>query len=385
MDFEFATASRIIFGPGRVSEVPSLVQTMGRNAFVITGSSVERVRPLLSSLEQVGINCAAFPVATEPTTVLVQEGTEKARETGCDVVIGIGGGSVMDTAKVIAALLANAGDLNDYLEVIGQGKQFSRPAVPCIVIPTTAGTGTEVTRNSVLSSPEHKVKVSVRSPYLLPRLAVIDPELTYSAPPKVTAYSGLDALTQLIEVYVSNKANPLTDGICREGLRRAGRSLRAACQDGTDRNARENMAIAALFSGLGLANAKLGAVHGFAGPLGGMYSAPHGAVCARLLPFVMEVNVRALKERASGSPALARYDEVAQILTGDPSANAARGVNFVQELCQLLSVEPLSVHGLTEGDFQEAVTKAKRASSMKGNPITLTDEELFEIVEGAHG
>ncbi|GAJ06279.1 unnamed protein product, partial [marine sediment metagenome] len=216
-----------------------------------------------------------------------------------------------------------------------------RSPVPHIAIPTTAGTGAEVTRNAVLGVPDHQVKVSMRSPLLLPRLAMVDPVLTYSMPPAVTAGTGLDALTQLMEVYVSNKANALTDGICREGLRRAGRSLRQAYENGNNRAAREDMAIASLFGGLGLANAKLGAVHGFAGPLGGMISAPHGVICARLLPFVCEANVQALQRRAApavllrksevAGVALARYDEIAQLLTGTATAQAVDGVRWVQE------------------------------------------------------
>jgi alcohol dehydrogenase class IV len=238
-----------------------------------------------------------------------------------------------------------------------------------------------VTRNAVLGVPEHKVKVSMRSSMMLPQVAVVDPVLTYSMPPAVTASTGLDALTQVMEVYVSNKANPLTDGVCREGLKRAGRSLRKAYEDGGDESAREDMSLASLFGGLALANAKLGAVHGFAGPLGGMISAPHGVICARLLPYVMEANVRALQGRAAGSAALGRYDEVAEILTGRPDAKAADGVARVQELCSALKVRGLREFGLRKEDFPAAVAKAKKSSSMKGNPIALTDDELGETLE----
>jgi alcohol dehydrogenase class IV len=280
-------------------------------------------------------------------------------------------------------MLTNTGELEDYLEVVGAGKALTQASAPHIAIPTTAGTGAEVTRNAVLGVPEHRVKVSMRSPLMLPRLAVVDPDLTHSMPPTVTASTGLDALTQLIEVYVSNKANPLTDGICREGLKRAGRSLRRAYEDGDDSAAREDMAIASFFSGLGLANAKLGAVHGFAGPLGGMFSAPHGAVCARLLPFVMEANVRALRSRKPGSAILSRYDDVAQLLTGRTTATAADGVAWVQDLSEALTVPSLTEFGLAERDFPDAVAKAQKSSSMKGNPIKLTDDELLEILKKA--
>jgi len=369
MRFEFATANRIIFGPGTLKEVAPLSAEMGKRACVVTGRSIERAKSLLEQLKKRRIEYVTFNVAGEPTTTAAKAGVELARQAKSNLVISIGGGSVLDTGKVIsigggsvldtgkviAAMLTNSGELEDYLEVVGAGKPLSQSPVPHIAIPTTAGTGAEVTRNSVLSVPEYKVKVSMRSPLMLPYLAVVDPILTHSMPPSVTASTGLDALTQLMEVYVSNKANPLTDSICREGLKRAGRSLRQAYDDGGNQFAREDMALASLFSGLGLANAKLGAVHGFAGPLGGMISAPHGVICARLLPFVMDTNVRALQSREANSGALARYDEVAQLLTGKAAAQAADGVAWVQDLCAALKVPSLAEFGLKECDFPTVV------------------------------
>jgi alcohol dehydrogenase class IV len=383
MRFEFATATRILFGPGTFQEVASLATEMGKRAFVVTGRSVERVAPLLEDLKKHKVESVLVNVPGEPTTDIALAGVERARETQCDFVIGFGGGSVLDTGKAIAALMTNEGDVFDYLEVIGRGKPLAHAPAPYIAVPTTAGTGSEVTRNAVLASPEHGVKVSLRSPLMLPRLAVVDPELTHSVPPAVTASTGLDALTQVLEPYVSNQANPMTDAICREGLGRAGRSLRRAYEDGSDAAAREDMALVSLFGGLALANAKLGAVHGFAGPLGGLFQAPHGTICARLLPYVVEVNVRALQTRMPDSPALARYDEVAQLVTAMGTARAADGVAWIQDLCQALNVPPLSDFGLTEDDFPMVVEKARNASSMKGNPILLTDEELIEILRKA--
>lgn len=383
MRFEFATAGRIIFGPGTLQETGPLAAEMGWRTLVVTGRSPDRARPLLDLLDAHGLDTVVFPVPGEPTTTTAREGVELARESGCDLVIGFGGGSALDAGKAIAALLTNGGDPLDYLEVIGRGQPITRPAAPYIAIPTTAGTGAEVTRNAVLLSPRHRVKVSLRSPLMLPRLAVVDPELTYSMPPAVTASTGLDALTQVMEPYVSNKANPLTDAICREGMRRAARSLRRAYENGEDTAAREDMALVSLFGGLALANAKLGAVHGFAGPLGGMFPAPHGAVCARLLPYVMATNVSALQARQPDSEALQRYDEIAKILTGDPAATADEGVAWVQELCTALDVPPLSAYGMTEADFPAVIEKAARASSMKGNPIVLTPEELQAILAQA--
>jgi alcohol dehydrogenase class IV len=392
MRFEFATAARIIFGPGTISEAASLAGEFGKRAFVVTGSSVERAAPLLELLGKQGIDYVTFNVPDEPTTILAAAAVKSARQTGCDMVISIGGGSVLDTGKVVAAMLTNGGQLEDYLEIVGAGQKLKLNAAPHIAIPTTAGTGAEVTRNAVLSVPEHRVKVSMRSPFMLPRLAVVDPVLTHSMPPAVTASTGLDALTQLLEVYVSGMANPLTDGICREGLRRAGRSLRRAYEacpersrrDGSDHEAREDMAIASLFSGLGLANAKLGAVHGFAGALGGMYSAPHGVICARLLPFVIDANVQALRRRDAASPALTKYDEAARLLTGEDSAKAADAVKWVRRLCLRLKVPPLEQFGLKPQDFEIIAAKAKKSSSMKGNPVELTDDELLGIIRRAN-
>jgi alcohol dehydrogenase class IV len=381
MRFEFASPTHIIFGPGTIREVASIAAETGKHAFVVTGQSLERAEPLLNDIKKHGIECTTFCITGEPTTTITKKGIENARRDKSDLVIGIGGGSPIDCGKAIAAMLTNTGELEDYLEVVGHGKPLTQNPLPYIAIPTTAGTGAEVTRNAVLKVPEHQVKVSLRSPLLTPRLAVVDPMLTHSMPSSITASTGLDALTQLMEAYVSNKANPLTDGICREGLMRVGRSLREAYEDGSNSSAREDMALASLFSGLALANAKLGAVHGLAGPLGGMISAPHGIICARLLPHVTEANVQALQERAPGSPALARYGEIAQLLNGSSEKTVNGLVEWVRDICQVLEVPPLSEFGLKESDFQKLVAKAQKSSSMKGNPVSLTDDELMEILK----
>jgi alcohol dehydrogenase class IV len=395
MRFEFATASRIIFGAGTLREIGPITAEMGRRAFVVTGRDTARVKPLTDLLSEQGIQADVFAVTGEPTTGIVQKGTEHARESGCDMVLGCGGGGVLDAGKAIAALMPNAGNLMDYLEVIGHGKPLTQPPAPYIAIPTTSGTGAEVTRNAVLGSPEHGVKVSLRHPLMLPRVALVDPELTYSMSPEITASTGLDALTQLIEPYVSKQANPMTGLFCREGLSRVARSLRRAYEDGRnadanssemrrrddhDAAARDDMALASLYGGLALANAKLGSVHGFAAPIGGMFPAPHGAVCARLLPVAMEINVRALKERQPEHPALLRYDEVAHILTGNPAATAQDGVAWVQSLCRDLNVPALSTYGITQEAFPALIEKAAVASSMQGNPVKLTTEEMQEIL-----
>ena len=383
MRFEFATASRIIFGQGASREVAPIAGHLGRRAFVVTGRTADRAKQLLGELESQGVDYVTFNVPGEPTTTILRAAIEKARQARSDLVISFGGGSAIDSGKAIAAMLTNRGQLEDYLEVVGLGKPISQKPAVHIAIPTTAGTGAEVTRNTVLGVPEQQVKVSMRSEWMLPSLAVVDPELTYSMPPSLTASTGLDALTQLMEAYVCNKANPLTDAICRDGLERAGRSLQNAYKDGSNTAAREDMSLASLFSGLALANAGLGAVHGFAGPLGGMISATHGVICARLLPFVTQANVRALQSRAAHSPALARYDEIAHVLTGKAASRADDGVAWLQQLCAELKVPPLRRFGLKEQDFPVIVEKAKKSSSMKGNPIELADDELMEILENA--
>jgi alcohol dehydrogenase class IV len=383
MRFEFATAGRIIFGPGTQAECGPAAADLGRRALVVRGRNPARTKPLLSILEDAKMEHSCFEVDGEPTVDRIADGVNQARQAESDLVIGFGGGSVIDSAKAIAGLVTNPGAILDYLEVIGKGKQLSLPALPCIAIPTTAGTGAEVTRNSVLASPEHQVKVSLRSPFLLPRLAIIDPNLTSDLPSSVTASTGLDALTQLIEPYVSVRANPITDGFCIEGMRRATRSLQRAYEHGQDLSAREDMALASLFGGLSLANAGLGAVHGFAAPIGGMFPAPHGAVCAALLPHVMEVNLRAMRQRLSNSDGLRRYESVAAILTGSDKATAADGIRWVSEVCHALQVQGLGDFGVTEADIAVLVEKAAKASSMKANPIVLTDEELAEALRAS--
>ncbi|MDX9954915.1 MAG: iron-containing alcohol dehydrogenase [Anaerolineae bacterium] len=383
MRFEFATATRIVFGLGALRELAPLAVELGARPMVVSGKSVERVAPLLSLLSARGLKPVPYVVTGEPTTDDVRQGVALARKNACDLVIGFGGGSPMDTAKAIAALLTNPGELLEYLEVIGQGKPLEVPSAPVIAIPTTAGTGAEVTRNAVLTSPEHGVKVSLRSPHMLPRLALVDPELTYSVPPAITASTGLDAFTQLVEPYVTPAASPLTDGLCLEGIRRAARALQRAYRDGGDTQAREDMAIASLFGGLALANAKLGAVHGFAGVLGGLFPAPHGAVCGRLLPEVTAVNIRALRKRDPNNRALARYEEIARLLLGASGAVAEDVIVWSAALCRDLAIPGLATYGITAADFPHIIAGASRASSMKGNPIALTEAELIEILERA--
>jgi alcohol dehydrogenase class IV len=371
MRFEFATATHILFGSGTAAELGRNAASFGKNAMLVT-NTMPGGKTLLDSLRDNGLDIPAqlaaagvqsciFGVPGEPTVELVLQGLEQARACGCDVFIGLGGGSAIDAAKAIAALLANGGHPLDYLEVIGRGQP----------------------RNAVIGSPEHQVKVSLRSAGMLARLALVDPQLTLDLPPAVTASTGLDALTQVIEPYVSSRANPLVDAMCVEGITRAARSLRKVYEHGSDLAAREDMCVTSLFGGLALANAGLGAVHGFAAPLGGWMHAAHGTICACLLPYVMEVNVRAMQQRQPQNPALPRYQHVARLLTGSQKAGVEDGIRWVQELTSALSIPNLTTLGMKTADVALIVEKAAVASSMQGNPLKLTTEELTEILTRA--
>jgi alcohol dehydrogenase class IV len=383
MNFEFSTAGRIIFGCGSVRQIPILARDMGKTALLVLGRSSRRGEDLTAALASAGIRSLIFNVGGEPTIRVVHEASKQARRESCDLVIAVGGGSVIDTGKAVAAMLTNPGDVLDYLELVGGGKPVLHRSAPFIAAPTTAGTGTEVTRNAVLDVPEHRVKASLRSHHLLPHVALIDPELTYSLPPDLTAYSGMDALSQLIEPFVSKGANPLIDGVCREGMKLAAESLEAVHHDGANHDAREKMCVAALLSGIALANAKLGAVHGLAGVVGGVTGHPHGAICARLLPFVMEANIRALQGDRSRTDLLERYLEVARILTGNRAAQVDDGVEWVRRLCSELKIPPLREAGLRAGECGPIIPAAQRANSMQGNPVKFSDQQLLKILESA--
>jgi len=392
--FELSAPTRIVFGAGCAREVGALAAGLGKCALVVTGKSTDRARGVLEALAAAGVRATTFSVAGEPTVETARAGVAAARAASCEVVIAFGGGSTLDAGKAIAALLANGGDPLDYLEVVGRGQPLTRRSLPFIALPTTAGTGSEVTKNAVLGSRAHGergkggMKASLRSPLMLPSVALVDPDLLVGLPAEVLAASGLDALSQLIEPFVSVRANPLTDGFAREGLRRSASALQRAYTAArmgvvVAPADREALALASLLGGLSLANAGLGAVHGFAAPVGGIFEAPHGAVCAALLGPVMQINVAALRARDPDGPALARYREVAALVTGNPAAAIEEGLDWVVALCRALDVPGLARYGMRESDVVALVGKARVASSMKGNPIALTDAELSEIARRA--
>ncbi|WP_395749301.1 iron-containing alcohol dehydrogenase [Prosthecobacter sp.] len=360
--FEFATAQRIIFGRGTFRELPDLCRSFGQRPLLITGS---RPQQYAERLPNVGIHS----ICGEPTVEDIESGVALARQRSADVIVAIGGGSVVDAGKAIAAMSTQPGDLMRYIEVIGEGKPLDAASLPYIAVPTTAGTGTEATRNAVIASTQHRVKASLRHISMLPRVALIDPELAADVPSSVTAASGMDALTQCLEAFVCSRAQPMTDALCLDGIQRAVRSLERAFQNGHDLDAREDMALCALNSGIALANAGLGAVHGFAAPIGGMFHAPHGAVCAALLAPVWEANARRVQDRS-------KFAQVDGMLGGD-------AVSCLHALTERLRIPKLGHWGIVNSDLDEIARKAAAASSMKANPVALTHEELIAVLRQA--
>ena len=381
--FDFATPTRVIFGRQAARDAGRLTQELGRHALVVSSGTPARYEAVRRTLDASGVATLPFAVRGEPDIAAVEQGVALARDAGCDCVVGIGGGSALDTAKAIAALVANEGALLDYLEVIGAGRPLRNPSLPCLAIPTTAGTGSEVTRNAVIASARDRVKVSLRSPSMFPRVAIVDSELTHDLPPPLTARTGLDALTQVIEPYLSSRANPMTDAICREAIPRAAAALPRAFHDGANADARDEMAFVALLSGMALTNAGLGAVHGFAAAIGGMFDAPNGAVCATLLPHVMAGNLRALQAEKDGEHAAERFGHVARMLTGRPNAAAEDGVRWIRDLVGELEIPGLASYGVSAEDVDGIIAAAARSSSMKANPIVLSEDRLRQIATAA--
>jgi alcohol dehydrogenase class IV len=380
LNFEFATSNNIIFGDGSLTRVGEIGATFGRKALIVCGSGSVPVDSMVGLLENEKIEPIIFRVSQEPDIATISAGVAFGDSHHCDFIIGFGGGAVIDSAKAISAMMTNPGEVIDYLEVVGRGKQIKIPPLPMIAVPTTAGTGTEVTRNAVVLSEEHRVKVSMRSPMMIPRIAIIDPELTYSMPPAVTASTGMDALTQCIEPYVSIKSNPLTDGIAIQGIKAASRSLLTAYREGTNRKAREDMAFASLCGGLALANSGLGVVHGFAGVIGGMCEAPHGEICASLLAAGTKYNIKTLKDLPGNEEILKRYLAVSQWLTGNTGASHEEGIDWLKELTKELSIKGLQNIGVSEADFGQIIEMASVSSSMQKNPVFLSRETLQLIL-----
>jgi alcohol dehydrogenase class IV len=378
--FDLALPADIRFGAGRVSEVPQALVGLGATrVLAVTGRAVARADQVRSALTAAGVSSVVFGVETEPSIDAVRAAVALLVESGCDAVLGYGGGSALDVAKAVALLATEGSDPLDHLEVVGAGRPIVGPGLPCIAVPTTAGTGSEVTRNAVLSA--GGVKASLRSPSLLPKVAVVDPDLLAGLPKGTIASSGMDALSQLIEPLLSQRANPFSDALARDGIRRSARSLLRAWEEGmVDAGVREDLALASLFGGMCLANSGLGAVHGLAAAAGARLSAPHGAVCAAVLAATVAVNLRALRDRAPDHPALPRLFEIATLLTGEPDASPEDAIAWLQRLTTALAIPGLATYGLDNPEIGALVTAAQRASSMRANPIELSDAEVTEIV-----
>ncbi len=381
MNFTFATAGRIRFGAGAADEVAPSASSIGQRWLVIAGSSGHGKERIVEQLECSGCTVELIQHSGEPSTGDITTYSSLVADFEPDGVLAMGGGSVIDTAKALAALSVNPGTPLDYLEVVGRGQPFAHDPLPLLAVPTTAGTGAEVTKNAVLSVDGLSQKVSLRDERLLPKHAFIDPELAMSMPPAVTAATGLDALTQVIEPYLSKFGNPMTDALSSEGLRNGAWALLRAYRDGSDLEARTAMSLTSLLGGLALANSKLGAVHGFAGPIGGRFPAPHGAICGRLLPVAFEVTARALAQRSTDDRLRAGPRQVAALLTGKLDATVEHGTGFLQQLVEDLSVPSLSTWGVDRSDVPSVVDAAMVSSSMTGNPIELTRDETVEIME----
>jgi alcohol dehydrogenase class IV len=378
--FEFYSAGQIVFGWGTFSQVGELAVPLGKRALIVTPPRSDWNQTPLNQLEQMlrqkNIVFKYFDqVTTEPTVSMIDQGVALARKFQADLVIGVGGGSCVDTGKAIAGLVTNDGSVLDYLEGVGRGLTIQLPPLPCLAIPTTAGTGAEVTKNAVIASPTAKFKKSIRSARLIPKIALVDPELTLSLPPERTAYSGLDALTQCIEAFVSKKSQPLTDALAQQGIRFAANSLGRAYQDGGNRDARTEMALCSLFSGLALANAGLGAAHGIGAALGALFGIPHGLACAVLLPVVMTANRAAMLEK---------YAQIGGLLTGqgypDLATAATAGITFIEQLTEKLRI-PRRLRDLgIPASAVAAIVQESWGSSMQANPRTFSESELTQLL-----
>lgn len=385
MNFSFRTAPEILFGAGTLLHAPTLAARYGKRCLFVTGKhSLTRsgqLPRLEEALKHNGVESIHCIVDVEPDLAIVDTCARLARENHCDVVLAVGGGSVVDAAKAAAALATNDGAAIDYVEAVGKGRNIEKIPLPLIAVPTTAGSGSEVTKNAVLRVPELRVKRSIRSDSMIPRVAIIDPALMASAPRSVAASSGLDALTHLIEAYLSKGAQPMTDALVIPGISMAYRSLWALAEDRTNAESADSMALAALWGGIALANAGLGAVHGLVAPLGGFCLVPHGAGCGCLLPATFAMNVQALRTRAPDSLALARTDHIARLLLSENDTNPTpeQVAAELERLRRHLDVPPLSTYGVSEADFARIIA-GSRAGSMRHNPIELTDRELEMIL-----
>lgn len=376
--FQFMTATRIIFGEGALESSLSIISQYGYSVLLVSGKNAERYAPLTAYLQQQNMRYQHVVVSGEPNITMVEEAAMLGRRFKPDMVIAIGGGSVLDMGKAVAAIIPNQGNVYDYVEVVGRSVPLKAKPLPFIAIPTTASSGSEVTRNAVLKSAQDRVKISLRSPEMLADVAIIDPTLTYGTDPVTSGRGAMDAFTHLMEAYVCGEPNPLTDMICEEGLRRLSRAMIAGCLR-DDKKARSDLSFAAMLGGMATANAKLGAAHGLASALGGKLDAPHSVITARLAPIVMRENIDVAKE-AGRSDILQRYKIVSRILTGRKNACVEDGILWVNMMLEKLSIPNLTDFGVCATSFERVAADALKSTAIKGNPIPLTMERLTHIL-----
>jgi alcohol dehydrogenase class IV len=376
--FQFMTTSRIIFGEGSLQSSLSVINQFGYSVLLVTGKDLTRSQLIINYLKGQSMRYQHISVSGEPNITMVEESAVLARRFKPDMVVAIGGGSVLDMGKALAAMVTNAGDLYDYVEVVGRNVPIKAEPLPMIAIPTTASTGSEVTKNAVLKSAQDKVKVSLRSPEMLPNVAIVDPTLTYGTDPQTSGRGAMDAFTHLMEAYVCGEPNPLTDMICEEGLRRLTHSIISGCRQDNPR-ARSDLSFAAMLGGMAITNAKLGAAHGLAAALGGKISAPHSVIAARLAPFVMQENMRAAKQEGR-SDLLARYRKIAKLVTEDDDADMDDAIRWVNSMLDKLEIPSLSHYGVCDISFATVAEDAMKTVAIKGNPLPLTRDRLIELL-----
>jgi alcohol dehydrogenase class IV len=387
--FAIGRLPRIEFGTGSLARLPRLVRQFGERALLVTGyrslQESSSWAPFVAALEQEGVHWQHTKVRGEPSPDYVDEAVRAFAGSGIEVVVGVGGGSVLDAAKAVAGLLPSRRSVMDFLEGVGPELPYEGPALPYIAVPTTAGTGSEATKNAVLSRPGRQgFKKSFRHDRLVAQYAVVDPDLLATCPPELIAANGMDALTQLIEAFVSVRANPCTDALVLSALVAARDGLLAWYEGAYGAvEGREGMAYAALISGIALAQTGLGSVHGLASPLGAFFPVPHGVVCGTLVSAATAVNIRAMRSREPENPALEKYAQLGNLLAGREhdrrdEARAAL-VRLLSEWTERLQLPRLGALGVVESDLDRVVASS-RGSSMKTNPIVLRDQEIREVL-----
>ncbi|WP_300171858.1 iron-containing alcohol dehydrogenase [uncultured Nitrosomonas sp.] len=389
MIFSIARLPRIEFGAGTLNKLPDIVSGYGRHVLLVTGAhsfiNTPHWQQLLNQFQQRNMTWQHATIVEEPSPGKIDDLVKTYAGEDFAAIVGIGGGSALDAAKAIAGLLRVRHPVMDYLEGVGPELPYHGPAVPFIAVPTTAGTGSEATKNAVLSvQGKHGFKKSFRHDKLVAEYAIVDPDLLTSCPPDVIAANGMDALTQLLESYVSSRANPLTDALAISGLHAVRESLVPLYrQQGDLPKHRGNMAYAALLSGITLAQTGLGSVHGLASPLGAFYPVPHGVVCGTLVASATKMNLHSMQTREPDHPALAKYRHVAEILCQQPFSDTTAAFNALIELLaqwtETLALPRLSHYGLQSAGLDHVIVNC-RGSSMKTNPIVLTDGEIRQIL-----